>query len=163
MSALVLIVASILNAARGGRYAVISQLPGHTRLWASLGFGLLALAWTLDPLKSLTWAGCYLFWAFLPWGRWFDLGHSPTLPDRPASWFEKAIEKVAGDDDHLAFALRNAVGLIPAAVLISPFIFALVAWQHASYAFAWFIAYRRAIEVAEYLTGLAWGAALVLL
>jgi len=155
--------AAIINAARGGRYAIVSELPGHTRLWAALAFGLLALAWTLDPMKAAKWAGCYLFWAFLPWGRWFDLNHATTLPDRAPSWFERAVEKASGGDDNIAFAIRNALALLPAAILLSPFILALVAVQHGSYALGWAITKSRAIEAAEYFTGLGWGLALILL
>ena len=158
-----LVGAALINAARGGRFAVVSALPGHTRLYASLAFALLALAWTRNPLAAITWGGCFLFWSWLPWGRWFDLNHSSTLPDRPPSWFECGVEAIAHDNDAAAFAIRNAVALLPAAILISPFILALVALQHASYAVGWALAPRRAIEAAEYLTGLAWGAALLLL
>ncbi len=163
MWVLALIGAAAVNAARGGRYAFVNRLPGHTRLYAALAFALLALAVTRDPARAALWGGCYLFWAVLPWGRWFDLNHATTLPDRAPSWFEKAVEKASGGDDNIAFAIRNALALLPAAILLSPFILALVAVQHGSCALGWAITKSRAIEAAEYFTGLGWGLALILL
>ncbi len=158
-----IVLASMINAARGGRYAIVNGLPGHTRLYASLAFACLALAVLHDPMQAATWGGCFLIWAWLPWGRWYDLNHSGTLPGRPANWFERGVEAIAGSDDGIAFAVRNAIALVPAAILISPFMLLLVAAQHVSYALGWWLRPRAPIAAAEYLTGCAWGVALVLI
>lgn len=160
--------ACAINAARGGRFPVINDLPGHTRLWATLAFVLLtgAVTWWRDAhwSTSLIWGACYLAWAQLPWGRWFDLNHG-SLPDavpRPPSAFERFVERIA-PEDHSAFALRNAIGLIPAAVLISPFMLVLVAAQHAAYWIGWKASKTQPIAIAEYITGVAWGVAIMVL
>jgi hypothetical protein len=144
-----------INRVRGGGCPFFSKLPGHTRLYAAAMLGLLALP--AGPIDAALVALCYLAWATLPWGHWYDLGALEGYPNRPLSPFEAIISRVAGGDDATAFTIRNVLGMLPAAVLLNPLFLILPAFQLAAYGAGWKMAPTGPIRVAEYLTGAIWG------
>lgn len=100
----------------------------------------------------------YLCWAWPPHGRWYDLGALEGEPNRPETWFEAWINKAAlGTTDAVAFTLRNIIGVIPAAILLSPLFLLLPLFQTAAYGVGWQVDRVQAIRIAEYLTGAIWG------
>ena len=90
-----------------------------------------------------------------------DLGRLPDdATGRPASWFEKIVEKVT-PNDHAALGLRHVIFLLPAAVLVSPYLIAGAPLIVGLYEIAWRVRPQNPIVIAEILTGFAWGAAIV--
>lgn len=158
----IILAAAILNRVRGGGFFG-DRLPGHPRFYVAAAMGLLtppSLPWQYMPIV----AGCFLFWSWLPWGRWFDLGRlNPEILNgiRERTWFERAIEGVVGRSDHVCFAVRNLIAIIPAAIFISPIFMFLPAVQSAAYEIGWRYAPDRPIEIGELITGAAWGLLLV--
>jgi hypothetical protein len=169
-SVVAVILAAGLNRIRGigkGEFVVYGKLP------AALGIGLVATFFH-GPVWGLAWAGCYLFWASFAWGRWFALGRFPrgwNREGKPANSYEKVIESIAGDSDHLAFGIRMAFaspflgilgGLIGGPIAASAFPLAAVG----IYELAWRIRDKGKIEdpilIAEPALGLVWGLLIVL-
>lgn len=154
LAALVILGAAI-NRLRGGGCPFFSKLPGHTRFYAAALMGLIALP--AGPIDAALVALCYLAWAMLPWGHWYDLGALEGYPNRPMSPVETIVSRLAGGEDAIAFTIRNLVGMLPAAVLLNPLFLILPAFQLAAYGVGWKMAPRAPIRLAEYLTGALWG------
>lgn len=158
----IILAAAVLNRVRGGGFFG-GRLPGHPRFYVAPAMG--GLAWlVLSWPMAIVFAACFLAWSWLPWGRWFDLGRlNPEILDgvRERTWFERAIEGVVGRSDHVCFAVRNLIAIVPAAILVSPIFMFLPAAQSAAYEIGWRYAPERPIEIGELLTGAVWGLLLV--
>lgn len=154
--ALLLPVMAAINRVRGGGCSFFSRLPGHTRFYASGLMALTAAPLVSGPIEGVLVGVAYLCWSWLPWGRWYDLGALEGYPNRPPSRFEELLSKVA-KDDATAFTARNLLGLIPAAVLLSPLFLLLALFQTAAYGVGWKLAPTAPIRLAELLTGALWG------
>jgi hypothetical protein len=146
---------AVLNRFRGGGlYA--DRLPGHPRFYVSAVLGL--MCWPLFGwMAALSVAASYLCWSFLPWGRWFDLGRLPDdFVARKPNDFEILIGRLP--NDHVRFTVRNLIGLLPAAVLISPLMLMLAPAQTAAYEIGWQTTPRVPTVTGEWITGALWGA-----
>jgi hypothetical protein len=143
-----------------------------SRLYASGLFGLLTGLVLWDWRAGIAAALCFLFWGAFSWGRWFDLGRLPDDWNREEgemSSFDKVIEAVSFDNDHLALLARHAFGILPAALLLGwwcgwewlAVIPAFAALVVGCYEIAWQVTKSKTIEVAEVLTGLVWGGLLL--
>jgi hypothetical protein len=144
-----------INRLRGGGCPFFSKLPGHTRYYAAAlvaAVSFIAVGW----MDALLVGACYLAWALLPWGRWYDLGALEGYPNRPPTRFETLISRVA-PDDAVAFTLRNCIALLPAAALLHPLFLGLALFQTAAYGIGWKYSPAAPIRTAEYLTGAIWG------
>lgn len=149
---------SILNRVRGGGFYA-DKLPGHPRFYVTVVIGL--LCWPLYGWKmALYIAVSYLAWSLLPWGSWYGLGR---FDHEDESMFEKAITRMSFGNDHLAFAIRNVISLVPAAILINPWMFVLSPIQTMLYELSWIKRPATPITPAELLTGAAWGWLIVML
>jgi hypothetical protein len=159
MIGLALLVPAIaaINRVRGGGCSFISSLPGHARFYAAAMVAAVS-ALVVGPIDGLVVGACYLAWALLPWGRWYDLGALEGYPNRPLSPVETIVNRLSGGEDAIAFTIRNLVGMLPAAALINPLFLILPAFQLAAYGAAWKWAPAAPIRLAEYLTGALWGA-----
>jgi hypothetical protein len=134
-----------VNALRGGRCSWANSLPWHTRLTATvlvIGALLLVAPWKV----ALYLSACWLLWATLPWGEWYDLGHNGGNV-----WRDRAL-----------FFGRNLLALAPT-VLVNPLFLLVAVAQSAAYEIGWLFWRVNAIRMAEYITGLAWGIAFFLL
>lgn len=160
LAGLFVIFVGALNRARGGGFGA-SALPGHPRLWVSTLLGL-AVAALIDPSTGAAVAASYLMWAWLPWGRWFDLGRSPKDPARSPSAFERAIEELF-PGDHIRFTVRNLIALMPAAILLGWWFLLIAPAQTLAYEAGWRVRPANPIGPAEIATGMLWGCALLLL
>lgn len=152
-------ICAVLNRVRGGGLGG-ALLPGHPRLWVAPAIGVASLL-VGSPLQAVLVAACYLFWAWLPWGRWYDLGRLPP-PDRAPSWFERRLEELP--NDHARFAARNFAACLPAAVLVSPLFLLLPLAQAGAYELGWVWWETDGISpipVAELVTGAAWGVLII--
>jgi hypothetical protein len=156
--------------------AGLNRLRGHgisgSRVYASIGMGILAGILFFDWPPALAVATAFLFWAAFSWGRWFDLERMPDGWNRDPdelSTFDMLVEKVSFGSDHMALFVRHVVGILPLGVLLGywcgwewlaviPVFAALVV---AAYEIAWQVSETWAIEIAEVLTGLVWGALLL--
>lgn len=159
LDVLAVICCAILNRIRGGGLGG-DKLPGHARFWVAPVFGLVAGAHGLAYIPIV--AVGYLFWAWLPWGRWYDLGRLPEgYPDtRPLSGFEQVVQKLP--NDYLRFTFRNGWGLIPLN-MINPFFILMAPIMTVLYEISWRVRPKEPISLAEYLTGALWGIFLVVL
>ena len=110
LAGLFVIFVGALNRARGGGLGA-SALPGHPRLWVSTLLGL-AVAALIDPSTGAAVAASYLMWAWLPWGRWFDLGRSPKDPARSPSALTRAIDSCI---EYALFTRRTPLSVLCAA------------------------------------------------
>ena len=67
-------------------------------------------AFLLPWQVAAVWTAAYTAWCFLPHGRWMTHNRHPrTEETRPASWFEKAVESVAGNNDYIALGIKNVI------------------------------------------------------
>jgi len=143
---------SVLNRIRGGGFGAYN-LPGHPRFYVTAVVGL--LCWPLYGWLTAAYiAVSYLAWSILPWGSWYGLGRFDH-PDE--SMFEKVVTRISFNDDHVAFTIRNFLGLLPAAVLIHPFMLMLAPIQTLLYELSWIKQPKTPITAAELLTGGMWG------
>jgi len=150
-------VCAIINHARGGGFGA-EHLPSHPRYYAAAAVALLTLL-TASPVTALTVGICFLAWAWLPWGEWYDLGRLPDRwPARTPNRFERTLTDFARGNDHIAFLVRNAIGLVPATLLVSPLFLLLAFVQVAAYEIGWRVTPKTPIRTGELLTGAAWGA-----
>lgn len=156
--AIILVGCMILNRVRGGGFGA-ENLPGHPRFYVAPVVGL--LAWAVVPgWPALTFAASYLWWSLLPWGNWFDLGRlTDGWQGRRRNGFEEFIDAITDHNDHLAFALRNAIGFAPLLLVANPVlvIFAPIL-QVLAYEAGWRANESAPIETGELLTGALWGA-----
>lgn len=158
----VILAGAILNLVRGGAFGA-DRLPGHPRYLAAAAFAVVALL-EVAPLEAAAFGLSFLAWAWLPWGRWFDLGRMPddyVDQVRPANWFEKTLGLLPSD--RLRFTARNLVGLLPAAFMIGPPLAwcAIALLQTAAYELAWRLYPAAPIRRAEFIVGAMWGGALI--
>jgi hypothetical protein len=146
----------VLNRARGGGLWA-DHLPGHPRFYAAPAMMLAAIP-VVGPLDAFYLGVSYLVWSLLPWGNWYDLGRLP--PREPRNDFEILVGRLP--NDYARFTARNFIGLLPAAVLLSPVFLILAIWQIASYEIGWTVTAKQPITIGEVLTGLGWGLWVVL-
>lgn len=147
--------AAINHARGGGLWA--DRLPGHPRYYAAAAVALLTLV-TASPVVAIKVGVCFLLWSWLPWGRWYDLGRiTDDWPARPPNRFERVVTDFARGNDHIAFLARNAIGLLPAAILVSPLFMFLSFVQVAAYEAGWRLTPKTPIRTGELLTGFGWG------
>lgn len=145
---------SAINRFRGGGlYA--DRLPGHPRLYAAALVAAVSF-FAVGPFDAALVGLCFLAWSWLPWGRWFDLGRMPdNYVERKPNDFEILINRLP--NDHVRFTVRNLIGLIPAAALISPLFLLLAPAQTAAYEAGWRITPKAPTVTGEWLTGALWG------
>jgi hypothetical protein len=154
----------------------LNRLRGHgisgSRIYASIGMGLLAGVLFFDWRPGVAAALAFLFWGAFSWGRWFDLERMPDGWNRDPdemSTFDMLIEKVSFGSDYVAMFVRHAFGILPAGVLLGwwcgwewlaviPLFGALVVL---CYEIGWQVSDTWAIEIAEVLTGIVWGGLLL--
>ena len=113
---------------------------------------------------ALAIAGCLVFWAQWPWGRWYTLHRCPRNWSGKPNAFERLVERFCdiggAENDHLCLLVRMIIGLAP---------LAFYAWSPLPLlaAFAIVMAYEaawrwgqsgREIRTAEALTGAILGA-----
>ncbi len=146
---------ALINRARGGGlYA--DRLPGHPRFYMAAATGLVTFPF-IGPWDAAVVAACWLVWAFLPWGRWYDLDRlADDYVQRKPNDFEILINRLP--NDHVRFTVRNLIALIPAAVMISPLMLLLSPVQTAAYEFGWRTTPKTPTVTGEWITGAAWGA-----
>lgn len=143
-----------LNRLRGGGLGA-RHLPGHPRFYAAGLAGLAALPF-VGAIDAACVAVSYLAWAWLPWGRWFDLGRLPLYyVRRTETPFEKLIGRLP--NDHARFTARNLIGLVPAAVLLSPLFLLIAPLQTAAYEAGWRTTPKTPTVTGEWITGILWG------
>lgn len=145
---------AVINRFRGGGlYA--DRLPGHPRFYAAVAVALVTML-VADPFQAAIVGGCYLAWAILPHGRWYDLDRLPDdfVARRPND-FEILIGRLP--NDHIRFTVRNLIALIPAAFLISPLMLLLAPAQTAAYEIGWRTTPRVPTVTGEWITGALWG------
>lgn len=94
----------LANRLRGGGFFA-NYLPGRPLFWVSAAVGAFMGALTADWRAGVMWALGYLFWGIPAWGRWFTLGRGDRSgkPD----WFERIVEVVGGENDHICFTIRH--------------------------------------------------------
>ena len=97
---------------------------------------------------------CFLAWSWLPWGHWYDLGRMG--PPTAGNDFEILINRLP--NDHVRFTVRNLIGLMPAAALISPLFLLLAPAQTAAYEAGWRMSPKTPTVTGEWITGALWGA-----
>lgn len=141
-----------INRLRGGGFFA-DKLPGHPRLYAAV-LAAFASALFIGPLDAVVVAACFLAWSWLPWGSWYGLGRFPH-PDETR--FEAFVTKVSFGSDHVAFTVRNLIGLVPAAALISPLFLLLAPAQTLAYEIGWRTSRAAPTITGEWLTGALWG------
>ncbi len=99
----------VINRIRGGGFKITNNLPGHPRFTAIVLSAIVAsilLPWQ----AAIIWSATYAAWTFLPHGRWMTLYRHPRENTvRQPSWFEIAVEKIAGKNDYIALGLKNAI------------------------------------------------------
>ena len=155
---ILIVLCALINSARGGRFAFVQRLPGHSRLWAGGAMLALTLPFFGLPQAAAIAAG-YLIWSWLPWGHWYDLGYMPPI-DRPLNMFERVVDRLSWGDKS-AFLVRNCLGWLPSMILVSPLMFVMPFFQQACYESAWdWRGDYRAIAPAEYATGACLGSLL---
>lgn len=133
-------------------------LPGRSLVWVAPLVSLLSLAVLPWPF-ALGWGLVYLFWGVWAWGFLFTFGK--VIPQgRQISGLEAFLLRMSGGNYYVAFLLRHMFAL--PAVLLTPFGFILPFGIWLSYVLAWRVTAQWAIPVAEVLSGLIWGAAIVL-
>jgi hypothetical protein len=163
---MVLLAAPAINRLRG------MGISG-SRIYASVLFGLLSWWVFLNWQWGLAAGLGFLFWGAFSWGRWFDLGRLPDNWNRDPndiSTFDKTIEKLSFGSDYMAMFARHAFGILPIGVALGYFcglpwlgvIPAFAALVVLAYEIGWRASEKHAIEVAEGLTGLVWGALLII-
>jgi hypothetical protein len=150
---------AIMNRIRGGGFGA-EKLPLHPRYYVTAALFGMFLAIT-GPLFALKVSVSYLMWCLPPWGRWYTMDWVPMQQgpmDRPPSWFEKAIEAVTVSQME-AFALRQIIGFVPAAILLTPWALLAAILTVGIYETSWWLAPKnREIEAAELGSGVIWGA-----
>jgi hypothetical protein len=175
----VMFLSALVNRFRGGGVIPL-DLPGHRRFWSAPMIAAIA-AIVLDWRVALVFAACWLWWALLPWGRWYTIGRGERDWSGPPDGFERVIERIADalapnmisfpyrwqvriTSDHLALALRNVVALAPLAGLISiPAALIVMIGMSLAYEIAWQMVpeERGPTGWAEWATGAFWGLALI--
>lgn len=157
IEALIVIGATLLNRVRGGGLGG-DVLPGHPRFYVAAAMAGLALL-VLPEWKAAAVGAAYLWWAILPWGHWYDLGRLPlNWQGREQSQFERAVSGLCGDDDHIAFFMRNIVGFLPMSMLVGSMAVFAAPLQVIAYEACWRVQPKNPIEPSEFLTGALWGA-----
>lgn len=177
---LIVVLFAVINRIRGG--GIIKNLPGNARYWVlpavsfSAGlagvhshlFGWIGVDIVRAVLDDALFAGCWLAWCLPPWGPWIALGHEPyDFPQTGAiKWFEALIDRVTGGNPYLALGLREAIGLVPVALLFNPLYLLVAPLIVGCYTLGWTVRIRLfktvdAIAISELCTGAVWGAALV--
>lgn len=162
---LVVMLSTLINHVRGGGglfgaavSGAIGRIPGRPIYYTWVLMGL--VAWLVVPWQyAITTALTNLTWGLLPWGRWFRIGARPRKEEH--DWFTDAVEQIGGDDDFFCFALRNAVALMPAALLIfapMPALSGLIFLQPLAYLGVQVFSGDDNIGWCELLTGAIWGA-----
>jgi hypothetical protein len=157
---------AVLNRFRGGGFGA-DRLPGHPRFYVAPF--VLVLAWLALPFPAaLAFAAGFLLWSWPPWGFLMCLGRWTPI-GRPMSSLEWHLLAVSRGNLWLALGLRHLLiwpGLFGAAwfgaapwlpVLALPFAGLAVG----SYELGWRLRPGAPIELAEILTGAAWGALLL--
>lgn len=152
---LVISLMGFLNRFRGGGFGAI-VLPGHPRFYVAPLVGCLALLVT--PLPTAAAVGVsYLFWSLMPWG--FTIGLGRFQPSREPAMVERVFLRISSP--HARLLAIEAVGLLPAAILVMPFALILAPLFVAAYEAAWRLRPKAPIEAAEIVVGLLWGALIV--
>ena len=146
---------ALINRARGGGlYA--EHLPGHPRYYMTVVVAAVTFPF-VGPIDAVVVALSWLAWAMLPWGRWYDLDRLPAdFKKSEPNQFELLINRLP--NDHLRFTTRNLIALLPAAVMISPFMLALALVQTLAYEIGWRTTPKTPTVTGEWITGAAWGA-----
>lgn len=150
-----IITGALWNHIRGGGFGVDSWMKPHPRFYAAPVFGL--MSWSDWPTALIMAVG-YLFWAWLPWGRWADLNRfEEGYPwYREITWFEKILNHIP--TDALRFLVRNVIGLLPIAVLVNPLFLAMAPIQVLCYELGWKLEPKAPYRLAELMVGAIWGA-----
>lgn len=159
MSVILVVLIAVLNHMRGGGFGA-SILPGHPRFYAAPVVAFISFPF-VGPLDAFFVGISYLIWSLAPWGRFYDLGRlQPSYSPTEEGWFEAGILKLAGND-HIAFTLRNAICLLPAALLMGPSVMLLAPLITVAYEIGWRITPTAPIRTGELITGALWGAAII--
>lgn len=149
---------AVLNRARGDDRWMPAWLPGRALWYVAPVMGALAWWATDNWLKAMWFSVAYLIWAVPSWGHWIDLGRKPVL-DRKPDRFERAVDYIANDNDHVALFIRHLL-VLPAAILLpygmiwTTFIAAAFVLM---YEISWRVTDKYPIVLAEILVGALWG------
>lgn len=154
MQALLLIpTMALLNRVRGGGFGA-ATLPGHPRYWVTPFVALVCTA-AMPVVPACIAALCWLAWSLPSWGYLMTLGH--YAPDRDMSWVERTLLRVSGGHVWLAFIIRLAVGLIPAAVFVTPWAVLAAVPMWLGYEAGWKWTPAAPIRTGELVAGAVWG------
>lgn len=163
------IVCALLNSFRGGGGILglgsfTEWLPGRPLYYSAVALGL--VVWPLlGGHAAIVYALCNFAWGVWAWGRWYMLNRRPRSAEHAPSAFEDFIEWICGTNDYYAFTLRNFIGFLPSAILMTPWVLVMIPLQTLVYDLAIRLDtktpntgnYSKAIPIAELLFGACQG------
>lgn len=151
--------AALLWRFQGGAWFA-ARLPGRPLWYVAPILGIVTGLADADWRPGAALALALLWSGLVPHGRWYTLGRAPRDLAGPPNAFERVVERLAGDDNHIALLLAKLVACLGfVAAAIGLFNFPAI-WIAACLPGAIVLAYeigwrfsRTGTHVGEWLTG----------